>query len=141
LNIAGSGVNDMADCRFTNYGTVAWSSGTVRGGGCSGSLIYNYGFWDSQGDLIVNDAYGCVSTVFNNFGTLRKSAGSLDNSTQFQSGVVLNNQGALDIEAGVLSLQSGGTFSAGSMTNGSGLIQLVGGGFNINGPSHPQTSS
>jgi len=56
---------------------------------------------DSQGDLIVNDANGCVSTVFNNFGTCANRR-SLDNSTQFQSGVVLNNQGALDIEAGVL---------------------------------------
>jgi hypothetical protein len=130
----GAGVNDLAVCNMTNYGTVVWSSGTMRVGGCSGgTTIYNYGLWDSQGDLVMNDAYGCSGGVFNNFGTLRKSAGVIGNSMQIQNGITFNSSGIVDVRSGTLSLQSGGSFSGGTVTNNAGILQLASGFFNING--------
>ncbi len=131
LNIkGGGGINDFPNMVLTNYGTVAWSSGTLRGGGGNTTLIYNYGVWDSQGDLVLNDAYG-FGAGFYNFGTLRKSAGA--NSTQFQTGVGLATTGTLDVQTGTLSLQGGASLIGGTATNPTGIVQLAGGGFNING--------
>jgi len=133
LKIAGTGLNDLPDVRMTNYGTVAWSSGTIRSGGCSASLVYNYGVWDLQADLIFNDAYGCANAQFNNYGTLRKSVGSSTNSSQFQGGVYLNNYGDVDIRSGTFSLQGGGSFLAGTATNSVGFLQLNSANYTLNG--------
>ena len=127
LNIAGPGLNDMPNCTLTNYGTVAWTNGLMRGSGST--LIYNYGSWDSQGDLVINAAYG-GAVSFYNFGTLRKSAGT--NSTQFQN-VALTSNGKVDVQTGVLSLQGGATFTGGTATNLTGILQLAAGNFLING--------
>ncbi len=134
LIVGGVGLNDFYTCLVTNFGAVEWSSGTLRGGGCSGgTAVYNYGLWDSQGVLGFNDAFGCNDSVFNNYGTLRKSVGSFGNSTQIQAGVTLNNAGILDVRSGTLSLQGGGSFTGGVATNNAGIIQLAAGGYNING--------
>ena len=69
----GAGNNDMSATVVTNNGTVAWSSGTIRGG--SGTTIYNYGLWNAQSDQTFNSAFGGANT-FNNLGTFRKSGGS-----------------------------------------------------------------
>ena len=42
----GVGNNDFNNCNLTNNGTVAWASGTLRGGGFPGTFIYNNGLWD-----------------------------------------------------------------------------------------------
>ena len=64
---------DFSGVLITNFGTVAWANGTLRGGG--GTTVYNYNLWDCQSDQTFNDAYGGIGVVFNNFGTLRKSGG------------------------------------------------------------------
>jgi len=75
LNINNSANNHtLQGCTFTNNGTVAWASGTIRGG--NGTAIYNYGLWDAQDDSIWNNLNGGTG-VFNNFGTFRKSGGGL----------------------------------------------------------------
>ena len=54
LNLAGGGADlDFPSSVVTNYGTVNWISGTVRGGNGGGApptFFYNYGLWDAQGD-------------------------------------------------------------------------------------------
>ncbi len=73
LNISTGNDHNMPNCVFTNNGTVLWANGAIRGGS-SGTLIYNYGLWDAQSDQTFNNAYGGNGTVFNNYGTVRKSA-------------------------------------------------------------------
>jgi hypothetical protein len=133
LNITGGADHDMPGVTLTNYGYVAWSGGRIRGGGTPGTFIYNYGVWDSQGDLTFNSDFGQQGLAFNNWGTLRKSAGA--SSTVFSpngSQAVLNNLGLVDILTGSLLLNGGGSLTAGSVT-GAGFLYLNIGGFNING--------
>jgi len=104
--VGGVGSMDMSGCVVTNFGTVAWTSGTLRGGGG----IYNYGLWDAQSDQIMNNAF--QNFTFNNFGTFRKS-GTAGGSSQLQNGVTFNNPGTLDLQTGIVSLL--GSYS---LTNG-----------------------
>ena len=67
--------NAMPACTLTNYGTVAWASGTILGG--NGTTIYNYGLWDAQSDQTFSNSFGGAIT-FNNFGIFRKSVGSTE---------------------------------------------------------------
>ncbi len=126
----GGGLNDMNAAAVTNYGTLAWSSGTIRGG--NGTTIYNYGLWAAQSDQTFNDGYG-GATVFNNIGTVRKSAGA--GNTSFASGVLFNQtSGLLSALTGNILLQGSGNFSGGSVTgSGTGTTYLNTGNFNIVG--------
>src|ERR1022692_1789877 len=95
----GGGNNDMASTVVTNNGTVAWASGTIRGG--NGTAVYNYGLWDAQSDQnFCFCGYG-GGAVFNNYGTFRKSGGvgEFANATLFQ---VMFNQlaGVIDVQNG-----------------------------------------
>src|ERR1035441_4841998 len=129
----GAGNNDLANATVTNYGTVAWSSGTMRCGGNPGTFIYNYGLWDAQSDQQLTDAFGGVGTIFNNLATVRKSAGT--GNTIFAGGVLFNQtSGLLSAQTGNILLQGSGNFTGGSITNsGVGTTYLNAGGFNING--------
>jgi hypothetical protein len=129
----GGGNNDMNAAVVTNYGTLAWSSGTIRGG--NGAAVYNYGLWNAQSDQTFNNVFG-GSTVFNNLGTFRKSGGiNPAVNTLFTSGVLFNqSSGVLDVQTGNVVLQGGGNFIGGySTTNSTGTTYLSSGGFNING--------
>ena len=86
---------DMANCTLTNNGTVMWSSGEIRGGGNPGTVVYNYGVWNAQDDSIWDDAFGGNRTVFNNYGTLRKSGGASEfaKATIFQGGCIIQPAG------------------------------------------------
>ena len=123
----GGGNNDMAGCIVTNNGTVAWASGTIRGG-ASGTVIYNYGLWDAQSGQQINCGYG-GSVVFNNFGTFRKSAGG---DTTIAT-TAFNNTGTIDVQTNSVSFQTDATFSPGSVFNGAGSAILSSGNFSING--------
>ena len=70
LLLVGTGDLDMSGCVLTNEGTVAWTSGTIRGGGG----IYNYGLWDAQSDQTLANTF--QSFTFDNYGTFRKSGGT-----------------------------------------------------------------
>jgi hypothetical protein len=140
LSLTTGNFHDMPSCTFTNNGTVAWASGTIRSGQ-NGTAIYNYGLWDAQSDqFLTTSAYG-GATVFNNYGTLRKSGGASEfaNATVFQAGVVFNQlAGVLDVQNGSngleLAFQGGGNFTGGYVTtNQFGLTVLSIGNFNLNG--------
>jgi hypothetical protein len=127
--------HDLANCIFTNNGTVLWTGGRIRGGGTPGTLIQNNGLWNVQNDGYgINNDFGGVGTTLNNFGTFRKSVGNNANSTPIYGGVLFNQLGGLlDVQSGNLSLQSSGNFTGGTATNIVGTLILNGGGFFING--------
>src|ERR1039458_5224263 len=140
LVIGGAGNNmDMDATVGTNYGTLAWASGQLRGG--NGSVVYNYGLWNAQSDQLFEDAFGGVGGVFNNYGTFRKSggAGEFANATYFQGGVVFNQlAGVIDVQNSINGLQlnflGGGNFTGGYITtNSQGLTVLGTGSFTVNG--------
>jgi hypothetical protein len=134
LNIVSPSDHDMPGVVVTNYGTVAWSGGRVRGGGTPGTFIYNYGLWDSEGDLLFNSDFQQQGLTFNNLGTFLKSAGT-NTGTIFSpnnSLAILNNSGVVDIESGWVTLNDGALLSGGSVT-GSGILYLNAGAFTLNG--------
>jgi hypothetical protein len=101
---------------FTNYGTVNWNDTWLNGQ--SNAQIYNYGLWNAAS----NDVFGGVSggTVFNNYGTFRKSGGPgfafIPADTDL-SGVAFNNLGTLDVQIGAVAIYAGtgsGTFNTAS---------------------------
>ncbi|HEY5041548.1 MAG TPA: hypothetical protein VIK53_06040, partial [Verrucomicrobiae bacterium] len=61
--------HDLPNCTITNYGSVVWTGGYIRGGGTpAGTLVYNYGLWDVQCDQAWdNSTYQNLGTVFNNY--------------------------------------------------------------------------
>ena len=140
LTLAGNGNGNgnnlvFYNCVLTNYGTVLWSNGYPDGGGSTpGTLVYNYGLWVAQSDWnFKNDGAG-NGTVFNNYGTFRKSAGAGNSQTLFQGGVVFNQlSGQVDLQQGNLVLQGGGNFTGGTATNNNGSLALSVGNFNLNG--------
>jgi len=75
VNLIGPGNLDMSGSVLTNYGKLAWTSGTIRGGGG----IYNYGLWDAQSDQTLNDTF--QTFTFDNFGMFRKSGGTNTSQT------------------------------------------------------------
>ena len=129
----GAGNNDLANTVITNYGTLAWASGDIRGG-ASGTALYNYGLWEAQSDHVLTTSGYNGSIVFNNFATFRKSSGSKTSQTLFAGGVFLNQlAGAVDVQQGNLTLQGGGSFAGGTANNPAGAIYLSLGSYNING--------
>jgi hypothetical protein len=126
----GGGNNDMQNTVVTNYGTLAWASGTIRGG--NNTFIYNYGLWDAQSDQQLNNAFGgSIGTIFNNFGTFRKELTS--GTTFFTSGVTFTNTGELDAQDGNISLQGAYSLANGTKmgfglggSTGNGSISLSG---------------
>ena len=119
LMAAGGGNMYMYNCTVTNYGTFAWSSGYPDGGGTPATLIYNYGLWDCQSDYNFKDDRRLRGTVFNNYGTFRKSAGANASQTLIANGVLFNQlSGVVDVQTGrICVLSGGGNFTGGSVTN------------------------
>jgi hypothetical protein len=135
--IVAGGANGMVNSIVTNNGRVAWSSGTIIGG--TGTAIYNYGLWDAQSDQSLTGYYNGTDYayyggfVFNNYGTVRKSAGT--GSTVFVGAVLFNqSSGLLSTQTGKILLQGGGNLIGGSISNSNiGTTYLNGGSFNLNG--------
>jgi hypothetical protein len=107
LNIAGSGltINGFYSgfAALTNYGTVVWTNAILHGD--YSPQIYNYGLWNAQADSTFVGEGSTGNTIFNNFGTFRKSAGS--GTTTMDGNTIFNNTGALDIQSGTLAIQTG----------------------------------
>ena len=91
---------------LTNYGTIRWGHADLHCQG--GPQIYNYGLWDAQTNNMFYGGDSGGTATFNNFGTFRKSGGSLDiGSTYLDYNTTFNNFGAVDVESGVIVLDHG----------------------------------
>ena len=131
LNIAAANNHYLGGCLLTNSGTVNWSGGGLYAGG--GAVFCNYGLWNAQDDQLLSDYYTTPTntTVFDNFGTFRKSAGT--GNTLLTSGVTFNNTGKIDAQDGNIALQGSNTLANGTKmgfglggTAGNGSITLSG---------------
>jgi hypothetical protein len=129
LNITTANNHYVGGCIITNFGTVNWSGGGLYAG--NGAFFYNYGLWNAQDNQTLSDYYGSPDTVFNNFGTVRKSAGT--GNTIFASGVTFNNTGKIDAQDGNIALQGAYTLANGTKmgfglggSTGNGSISLSG---------------
>ena len=99
-----------------------------------GAAIYNYGLWIAQDDQQLNNYSGGAGTVFNNFGTFRKSGGISAGNTLFGNPVNFTNTGVLDVQKGNLVFQGNNSFTGGYITtNGTGKTYFDAGNFNLNG--------
>ena len=129
LMVTPSGNHTLNGTTLTNYGIVDWSGDALSGGNTM--AIYNYGLWNAQDDQVFDNFFGGTSTVFDNFGTFRKT-GTSGGSSQIQSGVTFNNRGKLDAQAGNISLQGTYSLTNGTLnfglngTTNSGTISLAG---------------
>ena len=76
--------------------------------GSANSVINNYGVWNIQGGVSLdNNTGGTPVPFFNNYGTLSKTG--VPNSTLFSAangGWLINQNGTLDIESGAISVQT-----------------------------------
>jgi hypothetical protein len=132
---SGGNSHDLPNCVITNFGTVNWNDDNLLGGGSSpGTLIYNYGLWNVQGDGVLGLNVAGNGMVFNNFGTFRKSGGASVSFTQLPNGVIFNNSGVVDVQQGNLHLLGGGNFTGGYVTtNTTGSTVLANGNYTVNG--------
>src|ERR1039457_6536070 len=132
LNITAGNNHYIGGCLFTNSGIVNWSGGQLLAGG--GAVFYNYGLWNAQDDQTLSDYSGAPGTVFNNFGTFRKSGGINASQTLLGNPVTFNNTGIVDVQTGNLTLQGIGNFTGGYITtNSTGTTYFYSGDFNLNG--------
>jgi hypothetical protein len=123
LNIVAGGGDGFNGLVLTNYGTVNWTNTTLYGILGHNAQIYNYGLWNAQSDNLFQGGYQGGTTLFDNFGTFRKSG--LTGVTTLDSGIVFNNTGTLDSQLGNISLQ--GTYT---LANGTKMS------FGLNGPTN-----
>src|ERR1039458_9566196 len=130
VTIPADGVFAIMDGPLTNSGSVVWSgSGQLdllyQPSSFYYGAIYNLagGLFDIQTDARLYYASG--NEVFDNAGTLRKSAGG--GITYFYP--QLNNTGMVDVESGTLAFEKGGSVG-GQFTSASGAgINLASGNF------------
>jgi len=119
---------------LTNQGTINWVSTDIQ---CTNVLgtnpvqVANYGLWDARTN---NTFYGGgAGTLFDNFGTLRKSGGTVSSgTTSLDHNTTLNNQGTVDVQNGSLAIGGNYTLTGGRLNfginglNNSGTISLAG---------------
>src|SRR5262249_40075267 len=77
---------------LTNYGTVNWFRNGYDLSG-NGATIFNFGLWDTPTNATMS------GILINNYGTFRKSGGTLNNPTVLGT---FNNYGIVDDQAGQL---------------------------------------
>ncbi len=135
-NIAVGGTLDAPSLDYTVNGTSAFYGGTMSGAGrtvlqgstdviyglglVGGRVLENRNVMDFKGDnnnIFTTDQSG----ILDNYGTVRKSAGT--NSTSISA--TFNNHGAVDVQTGSLRLYGGGAHS-GSF-GGAGVVEFDGG--------------
>jgi hypothetical protein len=110
IAISGNGAHDLSGGRVLNIaGTATWSGNTFAEGGRvglgGGAQLNNSGLWLDQNAFngSIANLTGGTST-FNNSGTYTKSGAS---TTTSSFGIVFNNTGTTNVNAGTLSLTSG----------------------------------
>lgn len=122
LVISGSGVHYSSAGLWTNNGTVIHTQGSITTG--SGTAIWNNGLWLEQIDASFNNNSGGAASIFWNPGTFRKTAGP--GNTVFQTALLFNNTGLLDIQSGTVSFSAGGTNSSTVNIGANGTCNFAG---------------
>jgi len=117
---------------LTNCGTVIWSNIDLN---CTSAQIYNHGLWDAQFDntFYGDSGGGPYSSIFNNYGTVRKDGGCASTNTTFDTSTTFNNFGTVDVETSGINIETG---SGGGLFNtASNAIVWLGslGSFNVSG--------
>jgi hypothetical protein len=128
LRLVSDATKTFSAVTLNNQGWVAWTNAS-RIAPEGNSAINNQpgGIFDVQGDGYVNKtAAGTCS--FNNYGLFRKTGGT--NGTWF-SGLPFNNSGAVEIQTGSLSLNSGGTLSGSLVAWAGSQVELASGTFTL----------
>lgn len=120
MSLGGDGSSQLLDARtFNNYGNVSWAgnsgafymyNGAVFNNGAGASFTAN-------ADKTIDDLYG-TTAKFNNAGTFTKV--SADSGTTEFANVLFNNTGTVNVNSGILELDTGGTDSAGAFKVASG---------------------
>ena len=130
LNISGS-ANKYLYTPLTNWGNTIWT-GTgylslynLSGNSTYVGAIYNQSgaLFDIQNDTLLNYNFG--GELFNNAGTLRKSAGTNTTTVSVQ----FNNTGTVNVQSGTLALQRSGSVGGQYTTSAGATTSLVGGLF------------
>jgi len=110
LNLLANGTIYFNSGSLTNYGTVNWFRFGADLSG-SGAQVVNYGLWDAKTNGTL------ANVVFNNYGTFRKSGGSMNLSpyrTLIDYTATFVNNGTLDVQSGAVEIDNGngsGTFN------------------------------
>ncbi len=119
INLSGSD-HDFNGRAVANNGTVNWSGGRLRSG--NGGTFTNNGTFNDAASTDINNDYGNASLVFTN------AAGAIYNKsaagpTKFY--VPFNNSGSVNINAGSLDLNGGGTLSSGGTLNAAAGTDVI----------------
>ena len=128
-----------------NNGNVAWSGGTIQGGGSSGTLIYNYGLWEVLCDSALNSDFGQNGIGFYNAGKFRKlnttGTTSWTPTTGAAPALFVNIGGSIELDSGTLAIagnftipSSGLTIGVGGKNSGQYGSLIVGGNAILGGP-------
>jgi len=127
FNLSSANDRALSGRTINNSGNTTWTAGAIWGN--YGGVVNNLagGVFDAQSDstFSFNNCYGCGSApVFNNYGTLRKTATS-GGSTTFS--ILVTSNGVMDIQAGRLALTANSAGSGTFQASASGTLDLAGG--------------
>lgn len=122
VRFVGTSVHGLYGQSFENHGTVDWRAGQVRLG--YGVAVTNAGLWTTSADnyLLLDGG----TALFVNGGTFRKTA---NNGYTGISGFPFNNQGVVDVQAGILAFYASPTGTnglSGQFTTAAGATVQVG---------------
>jgi hypothetical protein len=130
MDLGGDGTTEKLDGRtFNNKGTVNWLSGSGNFELDDGVKFNNESgatFSAQSGGMDIYSMTGATPS-FNNAGTFIQAA----SAGTTLNGVLFNNSGTVNIPNGTLTLDAGGTDTAGVFNVASGAELLFGGGYGI----------
>ena len=151
LAMSGDAGRTISGGRIVDAGNTTWSGNTFAN---ANDIFFNGGTFNNTGTFTDTNAFSDQMTgsgTFNNSGTYNKQ-----NNTLTTVGIVFNNTGTVDVNAGTLRLNTNGTHSGSFAmasgttldfnfgthnlnavtTSGAGTFQVSGGTVNLNGGSH-----
>jgi hypothetical protein len=122
MTINGGSIQDLHRS-LVNEGAVTWTSASVR---MNNSTFQNNGTFTSNSNTTRTIFSAGGTTVFNNAGTFTKLNTGATEFDVAGSGVAFNNTGTVDIQAGTLRLEAGGTHSGDFDIDGGATLELTG---------------
>jgi len=123
FNIVTGGGSSLNGLTLINHGTVNWTNTDIYGVNGFNAQIYNYGLWNAQSDNTFQGGYNGGVTLFDNFGTFRKSGHT--GLTTLDGNVVFNNTGAVNVLNGTLSINGGTNSASGTFTTANGGLLVL----------------